>query len=161
MWLFQKCFWTRPDMWNMAEMNSTYSKNAWHYWKYGGYLQQSDVSAIIICAKCVYQLTLVASKIQAFLQHHAQKCPSISSRFPHLETDYSGPCLPDSFSSINLLVSLNCVYTGESRFRVAMIYRRADKSLARPGRKQTTFPAFYGTWRLISTFTRVHHLSLP
>ena len=40
-------------------------------------------------------------------------------------------------------------------------YSGADKSLARPGRKQATFPAFYGTWRLITTFTRVHHLSLP
>ena len=39
--------------------------------------------------------------------------------------------------------------------------RGADKSLARPGRKQTTFPAFYGIWRFITTFTRVHHLSLP
>ena len=39
-------------------------------------------------------------------------------------------------------------------------YRGADKSLARPGRKQATFPAFYGTWRLITTFTTVHHLSL-
>jgi len=25
-------------------------------------------------------------------------------------------------------------------------YKGADKSLARPGRKQATFPAFYGTW---------------
>jgi len=40
-------------------------------------------------------------------------------------------------------------------------YRGADKSLARPRRKQATFPAFYGTWRFITTFTRVHHLSLP
>jgi len=40
-------------------------------------------------------------------------------------------------------------------------YRDADKFLARPGRKQATFPAFYGTWRIITTFTRVHHLSLP
>ena len=35
----------------------------------------------------------------------------------------------------------------------------ADKSLARPGKKQATFPAFYGTWRFITTFTTVHHLS--
>jgi len=41
------------------------------------------------------------------------------------------------------------------------IYRGADKSLARPERKQATFPAFYGTWRFITTFTTVHHLSLP
>ena len=34
-------------------------------------------------------------------------------------------------------------------------YKGADKSLARPGRKQATFPAFYGTWRFITTFTRV------
>jgi len=141
-------------------MNSTYGENVRHYGKYGGYLQQSDVSAIIICAKCVHQLTLAASKIQAFLQHHVQNCPSSSSQFPPLETDYSGPCLPDNFSSINLLVSLNFVYTGESRFRVAMIYTGADKSLARPGRKRATFPASYGTWRLITTFARVYHLSL-
>ena len=37
----------------------------------------------------------------------------------------------------------------------------ADKSLARPGRKQATFPAFYGTWRFITTFKTVHQLSLP
>jgi len=72
-------------------MNSAYSENARRYGKYGGFLQQSDVSAIIICAKCVHQLTLAASKIQAFLQYHVQNCPSISSRFPRLETDYSGP----------------------------------------------------------------------
>ena len=29
-------------------------------------------------------------------------------------------------------------------------YRGADKSLAGPGRKQATFPAFYGTWRFIN-----------
>ena len=40
-------------------------------------------------------------------------------------------------------------------------YRGADTSLALPGRKQATFPTFYGTWRFITTFTRVHHLSLP
>ena len=33
------------------------------------------------------------------------------------------------------------------------IYRGADKYLARPGRKQATFPAFYGTRRFITTFT--------
>jgi len=44
---------------------------------------------------------------------------------------------------------------------VTVNYRGADKSLARPGRKQATFPAFYGTWRFITTFTTVHHLSLP
>jgi len=41
------------------------------------------------------------------------------------------------------------------------VYRGADKSLARPGTKQATFPAFYGTWRFITTFTTAHHLSLP
>jgi len=41
------------------------------------------------------------------------------------------------------------------------IYSGADNSLARPGRKQATFPAIYGTWRFITTFTTVHHLSLP
>jgi len=40
-------------------------------------------------------------------------------------------------------------------------YMGADKSLARPGRKHATFPAFCGTWSCITTFTRVHHLSLP
>ena len=44
---------------------------------------------------------------------------------------------------------------------VSVNYRGADKSLARPGRKQATFPALYGTWRFITTFTTVHHLSLP
>jgi len=39
--------------------------------------------------------------------------------------------------------------------------RGADKSLAKPGRKQVTFLTYYGTWRFITTFTRVHHLSLP
>ena len=42
-----------------------------------------------------------------------------------------------------------------------LTYRDADKSLARPGKKQATFPAFYGTWSFITIFTRVHHLSLP
>jgi len=37
----------------------------------------------------------------------------------------------------------------------------ADKSLAQPGRKQATFPAIYGTWRFITTFTTAYHLSLP
>ena len=41
------------------------------------------------------------------------------------------------------------------------LYWGADKSLARPGRKQATFPTLYGTWRFITTFTSVHHLSLP
>ena len=41
------------------------------------------------------------------------------------------------------------------------LYGGADKSLARPGRKQATFLAFYGTLSFITTFTRVHHLSLP
>ena len=36
-----------------------------------------------------------------------------------------------------------------------------DTSLAQPGRKQATFPTFYGPWRFITTFTRVHRLSLP
>ena len=40
-------------------------------------------------------------------------------------------------------------------------YWGADKSLARSGRKRATFPAFYGTWRFITTFTTVHHLTLP
>jgi len=37
-------------------------------------------------------------------------------------------------------------------------YRVADKSLARPGRKKATFPAFYGTWRFI---TRTDHSWRP
>jgi len=40
------------------------------------------------------------------------------------------------------------------------IHSGADKSLARRGRKQATFPAFYGALRFIITFTRVHLLSL-
>ena len=38
-------------------------------------------------------------------------------------------------------------------------YSGADKFLAPPGRKQSAFPAFYGNWRFITTFTTVHHLS--
>ena len=38
-------------------------------------------------------------------------------------------------------------------------YRGADKSVARPGRKQATFPTFYGNRKFITTFTTVHHLS--
>ena len=41
------------------------------------------------------------------------------------------------------------------------IYRGADKSLARPGRRQAIFRAFYGTWRFITTSTTAHPLSLP
>ena len=44
---------------------------------------------------------------------------------------------------------------------IIYLRRGANKSLARPGRKQAAFPAFYRTWRFITTFTRVHHLSLP
>jgi len=40
-------------------------------------------------------------------------------------------------------------------------YGGSDKFLAQPGRKQATFPAYYGTWRFITTFTKVYHLSLP
>ena len=40
------------------------------------------------------------------------------------------------------------------------MYRGAGKSLARPGRKQATFPALYGIWRFITTFTRIHQLPL-
>ena len=39
-------------------------------------------------------------------------------------------------------------------------YRRCSSS-ARPGRKQATFPAFYGTCRFITAFTTAHQLSLP
>ena len=46
-------------------------------------------------------------------------------------------------------------------YTVTYHYRGADKSLVRPGRKQATFPAFYGTWRFITTITRFHHQSLP
>ena len=41
-----------------------------------------------------------------------------------------------------------------------LFYRGADKSLARPGTKVATFPAFYGTGIYINSFTTVHHLSL-
>ena len=78
------------------------------------------------------------------------------------------------------LVTMDCRITAQmktkkihlrkSRFKFMFIalflmsgrqYRGADKSLVRPGGKEATFPAFYGTWRFITTFTRVHHLSLP
>jgi len=38
-------------------------------------------------------------------------------------------------------------------------YRGADKSLARPGKKQATFPAFYGIWKFMTTFTTVPTLA--
>ena len=44
---------------------------------------------------------------------------------------------------------------------VFYIYRGADKSLTRPGKRQATFPEFYGTLKFITAFTRVHQLSLP
>jgi len=44
---------------------------------------------------------------------------------------------------------------------ICKLYRGADESLARPGRKQATFHAFYGTWTFITSFTTVHHLPLP
>ena len=47
------------------------------------------------------------------------------------------------------------------RLSIVCLYSGVGKSLARSGRKQAIFPAFYGTWRFITTFTRVHHLSLP
>jgi len=37
----------------------------------------------------------------------------------------------------------------------------SDKSLARPGRRQASFPVFYGNCRFITAFTTAHHLSLP
>jgi len=40
-------------------------------------------------------------------------------------------------------------------------YSGADKFLARPGRKQIAFPAFYRTLMFITTFTTVHYLSAP
>ena len=40
-------------------------------------------------------------------------------------------------------------------------YSGADNSLARPGKKQATFPQFYRTWMFITSFQTVHHLSLP
>ena len=54
-----------------------------------------------------------------------------------------------------------CLLPGYFCFHVMLVMHRpyckcrgADKSLARPGRKQATFPAFYGTWRFSTTFTR-------
>jgi hypothetical protein len=44
---------------------------------------------------------------------------------------------------------------GRKFFRDLGNYRHADKSLAQPGRKQATFPAFYGTLRFITTFTTI------
>ena len=40
-------------------------------------------------------------------------------------------------------------------------YKGADKSLAKPGRKQATFPEFYGNCKFTTTFATAHHLSLP
>ena len=40
-------------------------------------------------------------------------------------------------------------------------YSGADKFLARPGRKQIAFPAFYRTLMFITTFTKDHYLSVP
>jgi len=37
----------------------------------------------------------------------------------------------------------------------------ADKSLARPGKKQVTLYAFYRSWSFITAITTVHYLSLP
>jgi len=42
-----------------------------------------------------------------------------------------------------------------------LYYKGADKSLAQPERKHAIFPAFYGTWKFITTFTTAQHLSLP
>jgi len=42
-----------------------------------------------------------------------------------------------------------CVFKSTTCMKLkcpAVVYRSADKSLAQPGRKQATFPAFYGTW---------------
>ena len=55
-----------------------------------------------------------------------------------------------------------CVF--EKRFRPSSYsheYSGADKSLAQPGSKQATFPAFYGTCGFITAFTRIHLLSIP
>jgi len=48
----------------------------------------------------------------------------------------------------------------ESTFSV-LLYRGADKSLARPGTKQATFPTFYGTWRFITQFTKFNTCTYP
>ena len=37
----------------------------------------------------------------------------------------------------------------------------ADKSLARPGKRQGIFPVLYGTCSFITALTTAHHLSLP
>ena len=57
--------------------------------------------------------------------------------------------------------STTCPYPSQIKLTNLLYYRGADKSLARSGRKQATFPALYGTWSFITTFTTVHHLSLP
>ena len=67
----------------------------------------------------------------------------------------------DAIRSVFWLLSFLCGMVCWGPFHETVLYRGADKSLARPGRKQATFLTFYGTWRFITTFTTVHHLSLP
>jgi len=61
---------------------------------------------------------------------------------------------------MKVLLSSTCGTKFSWNEATVMQYWGADKSLAPPGMKQATFPAFYGTWRFITTFTRFHHLSL-
>jgi len=67
---------------------------------------------------------------------------------------------PANSTCLSFHVHLDVPHTS-AIMSVSTFYRGADKSLARPGRKQATFPAFCGTWRFITAFTRVHHLFLP
>jgi len=60
-----------------------------------------------------------------------------------------------------IIAAINVLMSSTFPASLVPFYRGADKSLALPGRKQATFPAFYGTWRFITTFTTDHHLSLP
>ena len=62
------------------------------------------------------------------------------------------------------LSTLHLLFYSEDRGR--KILRNTDIylinfTLCIPEMKQATFPAFYGSWKFITTFTRVHHLSLP
>jgi len=79
-----------------------------------------------------------SQEITAFRQQEASQ--SSSQMF------YSGPA--ESVSRLNSTLTTHFNIT-------TSLYTGADKSLARPERKQATFLAFYGTWSFITIFTRV------
>jgi len=72
----------------------------------------------------------------------------------HLKWRSAFSVSPKNLNFCKIILWFCCRSDLFSCFVVALYYRGADKSLARPGRKQVTFPAFYGTWRFITTFTR-------